>query len=81
MFDMAMNNDVKSFKFAGYTHVNVHTDSEFVQKGATQWMPNWKQNGWQTSSGRPVANRGDWERLDRASSGMNVTYVSFPEDP
>ena len=46
--------------------------------GATKWMPNWKDNGWRTSSGEPVKNRADFEYLDSAmrDSNVNVKFVS-----
>jgi ribonuclease HI len=42
------------------------TDSQYVQKGVTQWMPRWKKNGWKNSKKAGVANKSLWLRLDAA---------------
>ncbi len=44
--------------------VNLTTDSEYVKKGITEWMPNWKQRGWRTSNNKPVKNQDLWQELD-----------------
>ena len=46
--------------------VRAITDSQYVMKGITEWMPGWKKRGWRTASRKPVANRDLWERLDAA---------------
>jgi ribonuclease HI len=42
------------------------TDSQYVRKGISEWMINWKRNGWKTASKKPVKNADLWRRLDRA---------------
>lgn len=42
----------------------IYTDSEYVRKGITEWIPNWKRKNWKTASKKPVKNRDLWERLD-----------------
>ncbi|WP_294948193.1 ribonuclease HI [Sulfurivirga sp.] len=44
--------------------VTVTTDSQYVKRGVTEWLPRWKQNGWKTSDRKPVKNRDLWEALD-----------------
>jgi len=44
--------------------VDIITDSEYVKNGITQWMKNWKRNGWMNAQKQPVANRDLWEQLD-----------------
>lgn len=44
--------------------VTITTDSQYVKKGVTEWLPNWKRNGWKTASKKPVKNRDLWEELD-----------------
>jgi ribonuclease HI len=44
--------------------VVLHTDSQYLQRGITEWVPRWKKNGWMTSGKEPVRNRDLWERLD-----------------
>ena len=48
----------------------------FPVTGMNTWMNNWQRNDWTTASGGEVKNRADFERLNHASQGMNVTYVS-----
>jgi ribonuclease HI len=43
--------------------VELHTDSQYLQRGVTEWMPAWKRNGWRTRSG-PVKNQDLWRELD-----------------
>ena len=45
--------------------VLVFTDSTYVIRGITQWVWGWRQRGWLTAEGNPVANRELWERLVR----------------
>ncbi len=40
------------------------TDSQYVRKGITEWMNNWKKNGWKTASKKPVKNVDLWKLLD-----------------
>lgn len=40
------------------------TDSQYVRKGITEWIGNWKQRGWKTANRQPVKNADLWERLD-----------------
>lgn len=42
----------------------VKSDSEYVVKGATEWLPKWKENGWKKSSGQSVANAELWKIID-----------------
>ncbi|QKK02204.1 MAG: ribonuclease HI [Pseudomonadota bacterium] len=50
------------------------TDSQYVRKGITEWMVNWKRNGWKTASKKPVKNAGLWQRLDRARQRHQVAW-------
>lgn len=53
--------------------VTLYTDSEYVQKGITRWINNWRKKGWKTSQGKPVINQDLWEILDRLNSPL-VTW-------
>lgn len=44
--------------------VTVHTDSEYVRKGITEWIHGWQQRGWKTADRKPVKNAELWQRLD-----------------
>jgi ribonuclease HI len=46
--------------------VTLHTDSQYVRQGITEWMPNWVRRQWKTAGGDPVKNRDLWERLHAA---------------
>lgn len=52
----------------------VRSDSEYVVKGATEWLDGWKMRGWKGSSG-PVKNRELWERLDQLICERRVEWV------
>ena len=54
--------------------VTVYTDSQYVSKGATDWLPGWKAKGWKTSTRKPVENRDLWMRLDDLISKHSVTF-------
>jgi ribonuclease HI len=45
--------------------VEVITDSEYLKKGITSWIANWKKRNWMTAQKKPVINRDLWEELDR----------------
>ena len=47
--------------------VELHTDSQYLRLGITQWLANWKRNGWRTAARQPVKNDDLWKRLDEAA--------------
>jgi ribonuclease HI len=47
--------------------VEVHTDSQYVQKGVSEWMAGWKRRNWRTADGKPVKNQDLWLQLDALS--------------
>ncbi|QER42074.1 ribonuclease HI [Thermodesulfobacterium sp. TA1] len=56
------------------TEITIFCDSEYVIKGATEWLPNWKKRGYKTSDGKPVKNRELWERLDALLQKHKVSF-------
>ena len=54
--------------------VTLHTDSQYVQKGIGEWLPNWIKRGWKTAAGQPVKNKDLWERLLAASMRHTVHW-------
>ncbi len=54
--------------------VELHTDSQYVMKGITEWLPGWKARGWRTASKQPVKNQDLWERLDAAQARHQVDW-------
>jgi ribonuclease HI len=55
--------------------VTVLTDSEYVRRGITEFLPRWKTNGWQSAAGKAIANRDLWEGLDELAGYHQVTWV------
>ena len=54
--------------------VRVHTDSQYVKKGITEWIHGWKRNGWRTSGRDPVKNVDLWQRLDALVLDHTVSW-------
>lgn len=54
--------------------VDVHTDSQYLRNGVTQWIHGWKRNGWKTASKQPVKNEDLWKRLDEARARHNIEW-------
>lgn len=54
--------------------VHLTTDSQYVMKGITEWMANWKKRGWKTAGRTPVKNVDLWQRLDKALAPHEVTW-------
>jgi ribonuclease HI len=54
--------------------VRLHTDSQYVRNGVTQWLSGWKRNGWRTADKKPVANVDLWKRLDEAQARHKVEW-------
>lgn len=55
--------------------VEVHTDSQYVQKGISEWMAGWKKRNWRTADGKPVKNQDLWQRLDALSQQHRIEWV------
>jgi len=54
--------------------VQLYTDSQYVQKGITQWIHDWKRRGWRTADKKPVKNIDLWQALDAAASRHAVSW-------
>jgi len=54
--------------------IAVHTDSQYVKKGITEWIHKWMKNGWLTSSKEPVKNRDLWQELHDLSNVFAITW-------
>ena len=52
----------------------VHTDSQYVQKGITDWIHKWKRNSWRTSSKQPVKNQDLWVELDGLAGELPLDW-------
>ncbi|MDB5438772.1 MAG: rnhA [Caulobacteraceae bacterium] len=58
----------------GPCDVELHTDSQYVMKGITQWLRGWKAKGWKTADNKPVKNDDLWRRLDEARARHQVDW-------
>jgi len=54
--------------------VTLTTDSEYVRKGITEWIDNWKLRGWRTSNRKPVKNVDLWQALDLERERHEVNW-------
>ncbi|KAA0179037.1 ribonuclease HI [Cupriavidus sp. H18C1] len=54
--------------------VQVWTDSQYVQKGISEWIRGWKARGWKTAEKKPVKNADLWQALDAAAAEHDVTW-------
>ncbi len=54
--------------------VSLTTDSTYVKDGITQWLANWKRNGWKTAAKKPVKNQDLWQALDHESSRHEIDW-------
>ena len=54
--------------------VVVHTDSQYVQKGISEWIHGWKARGWKTASKEPVKNVDLWQELDAALARHKIEW-------
>lgn len=55
--------------------VRITTDSQYVKKGITEWIGNWKRNGWQTAARKPVKNSDLWRTLDELAAKHDVDWA------
>lgn len=55
--------------------VRVYTDSQYVQKGISEWIHGWKARGWKTASKTPVKNADLWQALDAATTPHQVQWL------
>lgn len=54
--------------------VRLTTDSQYVRKGITEWITNWKKNGWKTAAKKPVKNADLWAQLDQEVERHQVEW-------
>ena len=54
--------------------ITVTTDSEYVRKGITEWLAQWKRRGWKTAAKKPVKNQDLWQRLEAATHRHTIHW-------
>lgn len=55
--------------------IHIYTDSEYVLKGATQWLSDWKKRGFRSAEGREIKNLDLWQELDRLLNFHKVSFI------
>jgi ribonuclease HI len=55
--------------------VRLHTDSQYVQKGISAWIHQWKRRGWKTADNKPVKNAELWRRLDELAGQHDIDWL------
>lgn len=53
--------------------VNLYTDSEYLKRGITEWLPRWQARGWRRSGGK-LANADLWQALVEALQPHQVSW-------
>ena len=56
------------------SNVQIFTDSKYVKSGITEWIHNWKKNGWKTANKQPVKNKELWTELDLMTSEFKIKW-------
>ena len=54
--------------------VQIFTDSKYVKLGITEWIYNWKKNGWKTANKQPVKNKELWTKLDLLTNEFEIDW-------
>ena len=54
--------------------IEIFTDSKYVKSGITEWIHNWKKNGWKTADRQPVKNKELWEELDFLANKFEISW-------
>ena len=57
------------------SRIRIHTDSQYVHKGISEWLAGWKRKGWKTADGKAVKNQDLWQALDALSSRHEVKWI------
>ena len=56
-------------------HIEITTDSMYVNNGINQWIDNWKNNGWKTAAKKPVKNKDLWQELDELVQNYSIKWI------
>ncbi len=54
--------------------IDLYTDSQYVQKGVSEWLADWKRRGWRTAGKKPVKNADLWRRLDELAREHRIAW-------
>lgn len=78
---MELMGAIKALEYAGTLSdapFEVHTDSEYVMKGITQWIKGWQMRGWRTAAKKPVLNQDLWQKLVLVTDGKEINWKYVP---
>ena len=56
------------------SRVQIFTDSKYVRSGITEWINNWKKNGWKTANKKKVSNKELWTELDLLNNKFEIKW-------
>lgn len=57
------------------SEVEIHTDSEYLLKGATIWIKNWQKNNWRTKDRKPVLNQDLWQEILKETESRKISWT------
>ena len=69
---MAVIKCLEALKFK--CRVTIHTDSQYVKRGISEWIHGWKRNGWNTKGNKPVKNKDLWKELDELANKHVISW-------
>ena len=56
-------------------NIKLYSDSQYVKNGITEWIKNWKRNGWRTANKKPVKNQDLWQLLDFEIQRHQIEWI------
>lgn len=74
---MELNAAIEALRWAcktDRTKIHLYTDSQYVQKGITDWIFTWKKNKWKTAAKKPVKNQDLWQALDELRKQIEIEW-------
>ena len=61
------------------SHLVIHTDSQYVKLGISEWLAQWQKRGWKTAGRKPVKNQDLWQRLAELAAPHQIEWRWVPE--
>jgi ribonuclease HI len=56
------------------SQVRLYTDSQYVRRGITEWLAQWKARDWKTADRKPVKNQDLWQQLEQAAARHRIEW-------
>lgn len=54
--------------------VQIFTDSQYLKRGMTQWLSEWKKKSWKKSNGKSILNLALWQELDQQNNQKKISW-------